>query len=102
MRDAYQKLRRTLIMFRSHSKGKLAKIKAKIDNRIGKTDIGKKVIDSLLKKNIIYQDKQMYIINNTAMDKFLGVKFDGIRTCVMSDAILLFLEDCCKKKEDKC
>lgn len=93
MMALYQKLRRTLIMFRSHSKGQLAKHHAKIDNRIGSTPLGKKVIKALVDKHIIYRDEHVYVIDNEAMDKFLGVKFDGIRNSTITYSMRKFLSD---------
>lgn len=93
MQEAYQKMRRALIMFRSHSKGQLAKSVAKIDNRIGNTEIGKKVLTALKDKHIIYAEEHVYIIDNSSMDKYLGVKFDGIRTCIITETMKHFLEE---------
>ena len=80
-------------MFRSHSKGQLAKHHAKIDNRIGSTPLGKKVIKALVDKHIIYRDEHVYVIDNEAMDKFLGVKFDGIRNSTITYSMRKFLSD---------
>lgn len=93
MMEVYQKMRRTLIMFRSHSKGKLAKHCAKIDNRIGKTQVGKAVLDTLLEKRILYRQDYVYIIDNDSMDKYLGVKFDGIRNSKFTKKMKAFLND---------
>lgn len=91
--EIYNKMRRTLIMFRSHSKGRLAKHHAKIDNRIGNTDLGKAVIKALLEKHIIYKDEHVYVIDNNSMSRFLGVKFDGIRSCTITKTMLTFLSE---------
>ena len=93
MTEIYQKMRRALIMFRSHSKGQLAKSHAKIDNRIGSTPLGRNVIKALVDNHIIYRDEHVYVIDNEAMDKFLGVKFDGIRNSTITDTMLQFLSD---------
>lgn len=100
MADIYNKMRRTLIMFRSHSKGQLAKHHAKIDNRIGNTPLGKAVVNALLDRHIIYREDHVYIIDNDSMDKYLGVKFDDIRSCTITDAMSKFLKDieCSLKK----
>ena len=93
MTELYQKMRRALIMFRSHSKGQLAKHHAKIDNRIGNTPLGKKAIKALVDNHIIFRDEHVYVIDNEAMDKFLGVKFDGIRNSTITNTMLKFLSD---------
>ena len=101
MAEAYKKMRRTLIMFRSHSKGQLAKHHEKIDNRIGNTLIGKAVIDALLEKHIIYQEEHVYVIDNDSMDNYLGVKFDGIRNSTITKPMLQFLDDIVKNMKVK-
>lgn len=101
MVEAYKKMRRTLIMFRSHSKGQLAKHHEKIDNRIGNTLVGKAVIDALLEKHIIYQNEHVYVIDNDSMDQYLGVKFDGIRNSTITKPMLKFLDDIVKNMKFK-
>lgn len=93
MEEAYKKMRKTLIMFRSHSKGQLARYKDKIDNRIGNTIVGKVVIDTLIKKHIIYEEKHLYVIDNNALAKYLGVKFDDIRNQTITKSMISFLRD---------
>ena len=90
-RGYYMKLRKTLIMFRSHSKGKLAKCCSKIDSRVGRKDDGKPVLRALIDNHIIYQDKFMYYLDLDAMDKYLGVSFDGIKECIINDKIKTFI-----------
>lgn len=90
-RGFYMKMRKTLIMFRSHSKGTLAKCCSKIDSRVGRKNTGKPVLDALLDKHIIYKKDFMYYLDMDAMDEYLGVSFDGIRECVINDKIKDFV-----------
>ena len=55
--------------------------------------IGKNVIKALVDNHIIYRDEHVYVIDNEAMDKYLGVKFDGIRNSVITNTMLKFLSD---------
>lgn len=89
--DKYHKMRRLLLMFRSHSKGSLARFKEKIDNRIGKGDIGREVLDTLIKAGILYADEKMYFIDPEMMAQKLGVKYDDIRSSIINDKIKRFL-----------
>lgn len=91
-RDYYLKMRRTLIMFRSHSKGEFAKVQSKIQNRIASKPEGKVVVDALLKSGVIYPSNRMYFINKEVMNEVLGLKFDSIRTCVINDKVTCFLK----------
>ena len=91
-RDYYLKMRRTLIMFRSHSKGEFAKVQSKIQNRIASKPEGKVVVDALLDSGVIYLKNRMYFINKEVMNEVLGLKFDSIRTCVINDKVTTFLQ----------
>lgn len=90
-RGFYMKMRKTLIMFRSHSKGKLAKCCSKIDSRVGRKDSGRPVLEALIDKHIVYKENFMYYLDLDAMDKYLGVSFDGIKECVLNDKIKDFV-----------
>lgn len=73
--EAFGKLRRMILMFRSHSKGVLARYCEKIDNRIGKTPLGKTLIEGLMQKGVIYTDNTMYYIEITRFGEVLGAKY---------------------------
>lgn len=91
-KEYYQKMRRTLIMFRSHSKGGFAKVQSKIQNRIASKPEGKVVVDALLESGIIYPKERMYFINKEKMNEYLGLKFDSIRTCVINEKVTNFIQ----------
>lgn len=89
--EEYHKMRRIILMFRSHSKGKLARYREKIDNRIGNVAIGKKVLDALISSGIICIEEHLYIIDNEKIASLLGIKYNDIRSCVINDKIKDFL-----------
>lgn len=91
-KEYYKKMRRTLIMFRSHSKGDFAKVKSKINNRISSKPDGKRVIEALLAKGIIFSREKFYIIDKDKMNEHLGLKFDGIRACVINEKVINFIQ----------
>lgn len=91
--DKYQKMRRTIMNFRSHSRGSLAKYKEKIDNRIGCTDLGKRVVDGLLKEGIMVDKGRMYFINEDVMAEKLGLNYNDLRTYEVNDKIKKFLNN---------
>lgn len=91
LNEAYGKLRRMILMFRSHSKGVLARYCEKIDNRIGKTPLGRTLIEGLIQEGVIYTDNIMYYINISKFGEVLGAKYDDIRSSVMNDKITSFL-----------
>jgi hypothetical protein len=92
-KEYYKKMRRTLIMFRSHSKGGFAKVQSKIQNRIASKPDGKIVVDALLERGIIYPKERMYFINKEMMNEHLGLKFDSLRTCVINEKVTKFLQE---------
>ncbi len=77
----FTKLRRMILMFRTHSKGGLARCCSKIDNRIGKSPMGKVIIDRLLSEKVMYMEGTMYFINYEKFAKVIGAKYDDIRSC---------------------
>lgn len=89
--EKYQKMRRTIIQFRSHSKGALAKYKEKIDNRIGNTPLGKDVIKALQRNNILEEKGHMYVINDEIMSDKLGLSYNELRTYEMNEKTKTFL-----------
>lgn len=89
--DKYQKMRRVFLMFRSHSKGDLARYKEKIDNRVGNSEVGKKVIDALLNRGVIYSKEIMYFVDTDKLASELGVKYNDIRSSLINDKIKHFL-----------
>lgn len=90
---AFTKFRRMILMFRSHSKGVLARYCSKIDNRIKKTAIGRSIIDKLLKEKVIWKDNDYYYIDYERFASTIGVKYDDIRSCVINEKTRAFLED---------
>lgn len=89
----YQKLRRAILMFRSHSKGVLARVGSKIENRICNVEVGKRVIDALFANKVLYKDEYMYYINPDKLAMVLGVKYDDVRSCVVNEKIRVFLNN---------
>lgn len=90
--EAFGKLRRMILMFRSHSKGVLARYCEKIDNRIGKSPLGKALIEGLVKEGVLYSDNIMYYINSNKFAEVLGAKYDDIRSSEMNEKTVKFLE----------
>lgn len=87
----FTKLRRMILMFRTHSKGNLARCRSKIDSRIGKSPIGKAIIKQLIDKNVIYTEGEMYHINNNIFAAVIGAKYDDIRSCKITQKTKDFL-----------
>ena len=96
---AFTKLRRMILMFRSHSKGTLARICSKIDSRIKKNSLGRVIIESLLEDKVLYTDNLYYYINNERFASVIGVKYDDIRSCIINEKTRSFLINVLSKVE---
>lgn len=94
--EAFTKFRRMILMFRSHSKGVLARYCSKIDNRIRKTEIGHSIIAKLLKEKVLWSDNVCYYIDYERFASVIGVKYDDIRSCIINDKTRTFLQDVVK------
>lgn len=96
--EAFTKFRRMILMFRSHSKGVLARYCSKIDNRIKKTEIGRSIISKLLNEKVLWTDNVYYYIDYERFASFIGVKYDDIRSCIINDKTRSFLEEVIKEQ----
>lgn len=94
--EAFTKFRRMILMFRSHSKGALARYCSKIDNRIAKTNTGRLLLKKLLEEKVIYTDQTYYYINYERFASVIGVKYDEIRSCNINEKTRLFLSNAIK------
>lgn len=90
--EKYIKLRKIIISFRSHSKGVRAKFKDAIESsrRIGAAD-GRKVLDKLKEDGVIYENNYMYFINEEKLASVLGISYDGLRSCTITEKIKDFI-----------
>lgn len=91
MMDKYQKLRRLLLLFRANGRGGLARVKSKIDNRISNVEIGKKVLNALIKAGVIYEQDSFYFINTKCMDEVLEATYADIQKCKINMMTMNFL-----------
>lgn len=88
----YQKLRRTMLLFRPCN-GMLTVSKSKIDSRIAKTKEGSALIHELKSTGIIYQFRtEFYAIDYDKEADILGAKYDDLRNCIILPKIETFLQ----------
>lgn len=92
MRQKYLRLRRILMEFASHSKGGLAKYRAKIEHgRVLRNAIGRAVLDSLVLNSILELKGRMYHLNPGDLHKHLGVSWMDLRKGQIPDTLVTFL-----------
>ena len=93
LKSKYNRLRRIIQEFRSHSKGSLAKLKDKIEHqRVLKDVYGEKLLNKLVKTGVIYQEGKMYHINPEELDNNLGLDWIGIRKYEINEKTKKFLK----------
>jgi hypothetical protein len=80
VRAKYLKLRKILTHFRSHSKGTMAKLRAKVENeRVAGGDVGRPVLERLVNDGILVPEGVFYFLQPANVDKFLGVSWMRLR-----------------------
>lgn len=91
-KNAFVKLRKILITFRSHSKGSMARYKGKVDDaRISGHTIGKALIDKLLSEHIIYEKGCMYMLDRDCTALKLGLTFDKLQATYPTPQMIIFI-----------
>ncbi|GET31479.1 hypothetical protein PbJCM13498_03420 [Prolixibacter bellariivorans] len=94
LKDKYLKLRKIIALFRSHSKGRMAKFRDKIENRrVTGNIIGEKVLEELIDKKILYSDDKFYYIDPEYMHEHLGVSYNDIKLRIINDKTIDFLNN---------
>ena len=89
--ERYNKLRRTIILFRSNGKENMARIQGKIQSRICNTSVGKAVVDKLLERKVLVPKGILYILNSKALDEQLGLSYDSIHSGELNEKTKSFL-----------
>jgi hypothetical protein len=88
----YLKLRKILTHFRSHSRGTLAKLHAKIENeRVAGNEIGKPILARLERDSILIPDGKFYFLQPANVDKFLGVSWMRLKEGDINDKLVDYL-----------
>lgn len=78
--DALRALRRITMAFRSHSKGRLARFKDKIEHmRMLKGEVGRALLSKLLDDGIVSLEGPMYYLNPDVLGSIVGASFLDIK-----------------------
>lgn len=93
--EKYLKLRKIILLFRSHSKGAMAKFKDKIEHRrvLGNENIGRKVLDALIDNKILTSDQILYYIDDKMIHEKLGVSYLELRQQKINQKTIDFLNE---------
>jgi hypothetical protein len=89
----YRRLRRILSEFASHSKGGLAKYRAKIEHeRVMRGPLGWKILSQLLKESVLTSDTKFYYVDAEKLSKVFGMSWHDLRQYKMTSPTEAFLK----------
>jgi hypothetical protein len=91
--ERYKKLRAMMCMFRKHNRQEMGKMKDKITFRIGTTPIGKKIIQALVNKGVMWEKDHLYLISDEKLSQYLGVTYASLRSFEYNEKTKQFLEN---------
>lgn len=92
LQQKYLRLRRILLLFRSHSRGSLAKYKHKIEHeRTLKNEMGRAILNRLLKDKVLLLQQNLYHLDQDALNRHLGVTWHDLRHGAISDSVIRYL-----------
>jgi hypothetical protein len=78
--DALRALRRLIMAFRSHSKGRLARFKDKIEHqRMTKGELGEALRHKLLADGVLTLEGNMYFLNPDALGRVVGATYQKLK-----------------------
>ena len=80
--------------FRSHSKGRLARFKDKVDHaRMLKDDRGRALLEKMKADRIISNEKHMYFLDPDALGEKVGASFQDVNLKRYADRTLAYLRE---------
>lgn len=89
----YRRLRRIMSEFASHSKGGLAKYRAKIEHeRVLRGSLGASVLKQLLEEGVLYTDAKFYYVDSDKLSRALGTTWQELRQYKLSKPLEAFLK----------
>jgi hypothetical protein len=89
----YLKLRKILTHFRSHSRGTMAKLRAKVENeRVAGNDVGRPVLERLIRDGILVPEGSFYFLEPANVDRFLGVSWMRLREGDVNQKLVEYLQ----------
>lgn len=93
VRAKYLKLRTILTHFRSHSRGRMAKLRAKVENeRVAGNDVGRPVLQRLINDGVLVAEGKFFFLNPENVDKFLGVSWTRLKEGDVNQKLVDYLQ----------
>ena len=92
LKEKYLRLRKIFVHFRSHSRGRLAKYKKKIEHeRVLRNDLGKAILERCLADGILTLEGSHYFLHPENINKYLGISWADLRAGRMSNELEQYL-----------
>jgi hypothetical protein len=92
LKEKYLRLRRILVLFRSHSRGALAKYRAKIEHeRVLRNPLGRAILQRLLDDEILTREGDFYFLQPENVHRHLGVSWIDLRKGRTSEKLMEYL-----------
>jgi len=92
LRRKYFRLKRILLEFRSHSKGSLARYKAKIENeRVLQNEVGNAVLRKLVEDKVLQLLGDFYHLDPVGLNQYLGVTWPDLRKGQIPESLIAYL-----------
>lgn len=92
LKEKHLRLRRILLLFRAHGRGKLAKFKGKIENeRVLRNPTGHAVLRRLLADKVLKLDGNFYFLQPEGVNEHLGVSWLDLKKGQISDKLIEYL-----------
>ena len=93
LQEKYRRLRRIFSEFASHKRGGLAKYRHKVEHkRVLRNQLGKQILETLIKEGILRKDGSFYHIESDQCDKILGISWQQLRQYKSSSRLEEFLK----------
>ena len=91
--NGLRRLRRLVLAFRSHSKGRLARIQAKIEHaRMTKGEFGDRLREALLTDHVLSLEGKMYYLDAKALGSVVGTSFLDVKMKRYSKQTLSYIQ----------
>ncbi len=91
--EALRRLRKFVISFRSHSRGALARFKAKIEHARMTKGTGRAVLDHMVSQGILSLDGTMYFLDPNALSDKVGISYKDCMARDFSDKAVDFVRE---------
>jgi hypothetical protein len=94
LRDAYRRFRRIVMTLRSHSRGQLARYKAKIEHaRVLQGPLGEALLAKLLEDGVLRLEGRVYVWVPETADSVVGISWHALRLGRSSPTLNRYLTD---------